>query len=75
MRYYGRGKQGVDFKLAKDKEWQKIFSEIEVFWRARSGSQPQYQPLAELFSQLKNYQLSALVLSYLLWSCTERGFL
>ena len=32
MRYYGRGKQGVDFKLAEDKQWQKIFSEIEVFW-------------------------------------------
>ncbi|MDJ0742159.1 MAG: hypothetical protein QNJ32_02230 [Xenococcaceae cyanobacterium MO_167.B27] len=60
MRYYGRGKQGVNFKLTGHKEWQKIFNEIEVYWRSRSGSQPQYQPLAELFSQLGNYQLSAL---------------
>ena len=60
MRYYGRGKQGVDFKLAEDKQWPTIFSEIEVFWRSRSRMQPQYQPLAELFSRLENYQLSAL---------------
>ena len=60
MRYYGQGKQGVYFKLAEHKEWQKIFNEIEVCWRYRSGSLPQYQPLAELFSRLKNYQLSAL---------------
>lgn len=60
MSSYGRGKQNLDFKLTEDKEWQKIFNEIQVYWRHRSGNQPQYQPLAELFSQLNNYQLSAL---------------
>lgn len=60
MRSYGRGKQNLDFKLAEDKEWQKIFNEIQVYWRSRSISQPQYQPLAELFNRLENYQLSAL---------------
>lgn len=82
MRYYGRGKQGVDFKLAEDKQWQKIFSEIEVFWRSRSRMQPQYQPLAELFSRLNNYQLSALfhhissgiVPKEVFYKFTSRGF-
>ena len=82
MRYYGRGKQGVNFKLAGYKEWQKIFNEIQVYWQYRSGSQAQYQPLAELFSRLRNYQLAALfyyicsgvVPKEVFYKLTRRGF-
>ena len=82
MRSHIRGKQNLDFKLVEDKEWQKILNEIQVYWRSRSGSQPQYQPLAELFSQLGNYQLSALfhhissgvVPKEVFYKLTRRGF-
>ena len=60
MRSYKRGELNSNLILAANKKWQKIFDEIQVCWRSRSATQPQYQPLAELFRRLGNYQLSAL---------------
>ena len=48
-----------DFKLV-DKAWQKIREELEQYWRSRSNPDKKYLPLAELFSKLGNFKISAL---------------
>ncbi len=52
-----------NFRMIDDNEWKKIITELRNYCRRfKKQYQPQekYQPLAELFGELKNYEIAAL---------------
>ena len=55
-----RKKQDLFFKLMNDNEWKELSNELQNALRSRFYTDSKYQLLAELFSQLGNYKLSAL---------------
>ncbi len=58
---FAGGSKTEPFKLAHNKQWDKLFKEIKDCWKIRPRPRPKdkYQPLADIFGELRSYKIAA----------------
>lgn len=50
----------VQFKVIADREWEELSSQLQIYWQYQSHPhQEKYQPLADLFGELRNLRIAA----------------
>lgn len=50
----------VQFKVIADREWEELSSQLQIYWQYPSHPhQEKYQPLADLFGELRNFRIAA----------------
>lgn len=60
-RYLRKKETNLPFQLIADPEWNKIFQDLQGYWKTRHNpKQQKYLPLAQLFEELGDYQLANL---------------
>ncbi|MBP0020074.1 MAG: hypothetical protein J7647_21285 [Cyanobacteria bacterium SBLK] len=50
----------LDFQTTQDQSWKKILEDIAIFWQIQANPRKKFEPLADLFSQLRNPKIAAL---------------